>query len=242
MTLDEKIGGDNMPWPVTAPDPEILPEEDRKEFDFVNQRVLKLTGIPGRDLPYVSACLNAPTFAAALWRFSGRMLAASDTREKTFTNRDREYSNVVYALELGSYVMFDYHFDYAVDVVGVRPEMIKAIWNGRDEDLNDEERQLVDYIRGFVNGTVTEEMWDGIVERFGSERGAVEYTMAIGYNFLCARSMQAYGVPAISREEMDRQVQNLRVGDSEARSSKTAPEGGAIAGRDPALLAEMGSV
>lgn len=212
-------------------------EEDQKEYDYVHNRVLKLTGHPPADIPYVGACLNSPPFAASLWRFSGRMLAAFSLNEHT-SHRDRDYINVVLGFDLECYTneMAQGHLRHAVESLGLRPEMVRAVWYGRDDELTSDERQLVDYIRAYVNGTVTDEMWAGIVERFGSVRSAVEYSLSIGYNLLCARSMQAFGIPQFSREEMEQFVDNLRAGDEENRDSTAGLE---RSFNDPAFLAEM---
>jgi hypothetical protein len=200
-----------MTRPPALPHPDDFSPEDREEYDFVYNRVTRLAGRPVEENPYVCACLNAPTFAASLWRFSGRMLAAGSTG-KTFSQLDREHINVVLAFDFGHYEMVEFHLGYAVEVAGLRREMVEAIWDGREEDLTPGERQLVDYIRAYVNGTVTNEMWSGIADRFGGERGAVEYTLTIGYNLMVIRGMQAFGTPTASREQMEARVRALRDG------------------------------
>jgi hypothetical protein len=215
-------------------------DADRHEYDWVWQRVEKLTGRTPADIPYVGACLNSPSFAASLWRFSGRMLAAFSTAD-TFTHADRDVINIVLAFDTGNYVMVargerEGHLLHAVEHLGLRPEMPKAVWENRLEDLTDDERQLVDYIRAYVSGTVTDEMWAGIVERFGGVRAAVEYTLTIGYNLLCCQSMMAFGIPAISREQMESVIDRLQHRSEEARE-RTANLDRAL--RDSELLSEM---
>lgn len=216
-------------------------EQDRDEYDFVWRRVKKLTGRTPAEIPYVGACLNSPPFAASLWRFSGRMLSAFST-EHALSHVERDYINIVLAFDSGHYMMVargdggEGHLAHAVERLGLRPEMPKAVWEGRLADLTDDERQLVEYIRAYVAGTVTDEMWNGIVERFGGVRGAVEYTLTIGYNLLCSRLMMAFGLPSISREQMEELIESLQRGNPEARA-RTADLDGAL--RDPTLLAEM---
>lgn len=222
--------------PPRLPTRESIPEEDRGEYDFVFERVSKLTGISPAEIPYVGACLNSPPFAASLWRFSGRMLAAFSTSD-AFSHTERDYINIVLAFDFGcSGSEMVGHIGHAVEFLGLRPEMPKAVLEGRDDDLTSDERQLVDYIRAYVNGTVTAEMWSGIVERFGSVRGAVEYTLSIGYNLLCGRSMQAFGTPSLSREEIEELVQNLRPGNEESREIGAEMDRRL---RDPEFLDEM---
>jgi hypothetical protein len=215
------------------PDRESIPDDEREDYDFVYQRVLKLTGRPPEDIPYVGACLNSPPFAASLWKFSGRMLAVGSTGD-SFSHQDRAHINIVLGFDFGYYTVIGSHLGYAVEHAGLRSEMVRALWEGRDDDLTDAERQLVDYIRAYVDGRVTDEMWSGIVARFGSVRGAVEYTLTIGYHLLCARCQQAFDIPSISREEMQRVVQELGAGEQDYRTA-----GIARGLHDPELLAEM---
>lgn len=201
-----------MSRPPALPKRESFSGDDRTEYDYVYQRVTDLRVRTVEELPYVGACLNSPPFAASLWRFSGRMLAAGSTGD-SFSTRDRVYTNVVLAFDSGHYQMVEgIHVEYATKHHGLRPEMVLAVWEGRDDDLAQDERQLVDYIRAYVNGTVSDEMWSGVVERFGSERAAVEYTLTIGYHLLVLRSMQAFAIPSMSRDEMDQTVRRLQTG------------------------------
>lgn len=222
--------------PMRAPFPsrESFPEEDRSEYDYVFQRVQRLTGGRIDEFPYVGACLNAPPFAASVWRLSGRVLATGATGE-TYSHRDREHINLVLAFDSGHYTMLDGHLNYAVEVAGISPETVQALWEGRDDDLPADSRQLVDYIRAYVNGTVTDEMWAGLVERFGSVRGAVEYTYVVAYGLINARSMQAWAIPSASRQEMAQKVRNLQPLDEETRRLRAESD----PLNDPQLLADM---
>jgi len=197
-----------MSRPPKLPDRESFSGEEQKDYDFVYDRVTKLAGRAVENNPYVCACLVSPPFAASIWVYSGEMLAAGVSGDSGYTHRDREHINVVLAFDFGHYEMVRFHLGYAVAMTGIRREMVKAVWESREDDLLPDERQLVDFIRAYVKGTVTDEMWDGIVERFG-ERGAVEYTLALGYNLMVIRGMHAFGTPTESREEMQKIIDAL---------------------------------
>jgi hypothetical protein len=154
------------------------------------------------------------------------------------SHKERDYINVVLAFDSGYYAMelIGGHLQHAVEYLGLRPEMAKAVWEGREEDLTDDERRFVDYVRAYVAGAVTDEMWNGLVERLGGVRGAVEYTLSIGYNLLCARSMQAFGIPSMSREEMQRIIDNL---DRSSEESRELTAGLDRSLKDPEFVAQM---
>jgi hypothetical protein len=211
-----------MARPPGLPDRDSFSGTEKNDFDFVVERIKKLgSGRTADRNPYVQAVLNSPPFAASLWVFSGRMLAAGE-RDNTYSHKDREHINVVLAFDSGHYEMVEFHMEYAVTQLGLRAEMVKALWEGRDDDLLPDERQLVDYIRAYVNGGVTDEMWDALVERLG-ERGAVEYTLALGYHLMVIRGMQAFGTPAGSREDIEARIERLCAQDPDA-APKMDPE------------------
>jgi hypothetical protein len=225
--------------PPLRPPRESIPEADRADYDFVYERVEKLTGRSPDEIAYVAACLNSPPFAASLWKFSGRMLANFSTSD-AFSHIERDYMNIVLAFDFGYYSMEGIvgHLTHAVECLGLRPEMPRAVWEGREDDLTPNERQLVDYIRAYINGSVTAEMWSGIVERFGSVRSAVEYTLALGYNLLCFRTMQAFGVPSVSREEMQKVLDSFGTNSDENRRGVAGLDQSL---RDPEFVAKMAS-
>jgi len=95
--------------------------------------------------------------------------------------------------------------------VGVRPEAIKAIRDKRDEDLTPEERQLAVFIREFARGTVTEESFTGIVERYGP-RGAVEFAGFVGWLLMTERLVCALAPPPTTDVEVDERIQGFLAG------------------------------
>ena len=223
-----------MPRPPQFPTRERFSGEDRDEYDYTYNRVRNLTGGPPEVLPYVGACLVSPPFAASLWRLSGRLLAVGGTPDGTYSHKERIHINIVLGFDTMNSVMLGSHLAYAVEYAGLRPEMVRALWEGREEELLDDERQLVEYIRAFVDEKVTDAMWDGIVDRFG-ERGAVEYTLCIGYHLLCARAQKAFGVPSLSREEIQDQIDAL-----DPDNPQNARAAGISRGLgSPELIAEM---
>src|SRR5258708_4943563 len=73
---------------------------------------------------------------------------------------------------------------------GVRLGAIEALLAGDLDRLDDDARQLADYIRAILRGEVTDESYRGIQERFG-DRGAVEYTVWVAFLQFLMRLLMA---------------------------------------------------
>jgi hypothetical protein len=108
---------------------------------------------------------------------------------------------------MGTNIHMPGHMPDAI-AVGVRPEAIKAIRSGRDQDLTEDELLLATYIRQVVSGSTTEETRDAIEKRLG-RRGLVEYTVFITVLQLTTRQAQAFGAPDPPNSEVDRMLEEL---------------------------------
>lgn len=140
--------------------------------------------------PYMGAMLNnAP--AMQLISDLGVVLRNCGERGDGYTHADREWVDMVLAEELGCTGVYCAHMLDAC-AVGVRPEAIQALHQGRDEDLTRDELQLTRYIRQVARGTVTSDSYLAIEDRFG-RRGAVEFTQFIGFLLMTIRLIQAFG-------------------------------------------------
>ena len=97
---------------------------------------------------------------------------------------------------------------------GVRLEAIEALRYGHEEDLNDDERLLVRYIRQVVSGAVDDATWDAMLARLGA-RGVVEYTGFILWLQWIIRMMQVLGVENPPDEKIDAIISGIRDGSVE---------------------------
>jgi hypothetical protein len=77
---------------------------------------------------------------------------------------------------------------------GVRAEAIEAFVAGRIDDLNDTERQYVQFVRLVLSGEMTDEVWAKQVEIVGSERGVVEALLLCLLEHTYIRIAQSLGV------------------------------------------------
>lgn len=156
-----------------------------------------ITNAPGDDVddddrlqPYMGSMLNSPLLMDHL----SELGVVHRTRGETgtsYAHADREWIDMVLGQELGCWGVFYVHAWDAV-AVGVRTEALRALREGRDEDLTTEELVKAKYIRQVVQGTVTPQSYRKIEELFGT-RGAVEYTAFVGHLLMTIRLIQAFG-------------------------------------------------
>jgi hypothetical protein len=100
---------------------------------------------------------------------------------------------------------------------GGRVEALEALYHGREQDLTEEERNVVTFHRHIIHGTMTDESWDWMEKRVGSERGLVEFVFLINYIMMCHRLTQAINswklVPGVhTREDFGEMLQAYRAG------------------------------
>jgi hypothetical protein len=69
----------------------------------------------------------------------------------------------------------------AADANGITAEMLAAIPHYAESDLfTDEQRLVIEYTKAVISGEVPAALFAKVVEHYG-ERGAIEFTTAIGY-------------------------------------------------------------
>jgi hypothetical protein len=169
--------------------------------------------------PYFSTLLAAPRFAANLSRM-GELVRDAPNAGNTYSHADRELVDQVLAYDWNYFGFMTSHTPDAI-AAGIRLEAIEAIRDGRDAELTAEERQLVDYVRRVVSGTVTDNSFETIVSRFG-RRGAVEYTIFIAYLALVFRLWQAFNIPSPPRDQIENILRSIRDGTFEVPSFEEA--------------------
>jgi hypothetical protein len=170
--------------------------------------------------PYFGALLLSPLIAdhiselGAVYRTRGEV-------EGSYRHQDREWVDIVLGRELG-FNMWGHVADGMA--VGVRPEAILALFDGREGDLEPGEKLLADYIRAFARGTVTLDQYRKIEQHFGA-RGAIEYSAFIGHLMMTIRLCMAFSGSRTPDEEIVRNVRaviarEIKLPDSRARIPK----------------------
>jgi hypothetical protein len=159
--------------------------------------------------PYFGPLLTSPPLAAALARL-GTFVRTAGERENSYSHSDRELVDQVLSADWHTNVVQLLHVPDGL-AAGVRLEAIDALREGREEELTDDERQLVDHIRRVANGNVSDESYAGIEQRMG-RRPALEYTFFIAFLVMTIRLHQALGFPDPPDEEIDRLLADFREG------------------------------
>jgi hypothetical protein len=196
-----------MPRPPALPERASIPPEELADYDMVVGRNSEKFG--GTVPPYHAALLNSPPFAAGL-NALGRLARIAGERPGTYSHADRELVDQVLSALWQTNVVQAIHIPDAL-AVGVRLEAIQALRAGRDEDLTEDERLLATFIRQVVTGAVDDETYEAIEGRLG-KRGAVEYTIFVAFLQMTIRLFQAFGMPALSEEEIETMLQEFREG------------------------------
>jgi alkylhydroperoxidase/carboxymuconolactone decarboxylase family protein YurZ len=155
---------------------------------------------PGDRLqPYFAAMLNSPLISAGMSNL-GVVYRTRGEFADGMQHRDREWVDMVLCDELEClWVLYVHAPDAAA--VGVRPEAILAMVEGRFDDLTAEEREKDEFIRSVIRGTMTEERYKSM-EKIVGVRAAVEITCFTGHLIKTIRIMQALGVPDTTREHL----------------------------------------
>jgi hypothetical protein len=124
---------------------------------------------------------------------------------------DHELIDLVLGFDSGYWGLSGGHTPNAVSA-GVRIEAIEALADGREEVLNDEERQQVEFIRAVRDGTMTDEIWQRMTERLGSLRGTIEFAFFVCYLWLHHRMNWAFGIATIDEQEWRQRLRDYKDG------------------------------
>ena len=204
--------------PPALPDRSSLPESERQAYDFMLTRIrgaeqARLATVAGEPYgaAYFRAIANTPVVGEALARL-GQVAMELPGRDGTLSAADHEMIDAVLAFDSGYTFLLAGHGPLAVRA-GVRVEALEALRDGRENDLTEDERQQVEFIRAVRDGRVTDEIWSRMVERLGTERGAVEYAFFVCLVLLNHLFAAAMGVPGMTPRELDAMFESFRAGD-----------------------------
>jgi hypothetical protein len=155
---------------------------------------------------YYGALLHSPQLAAAVDNRAHFFHSQSRTGGAGWTSHDKEWGDLVIAQEMGNNIIWAHHVD--AETRGLRPEAVRALRHGKDEDFTHEELRLVEYCRAVIHGTVTDQQFAAMKARMG-ERGLVEFTVFLTTIIASTRTMQAFGTRAPSDEWIDQKLAEL---------------------------------
>jgi hypothetical protein len=196
-----------MGRPPQAPERSEIGSDELEAYDAADARRRAIFESLGNDpeleagVRFLGGLMASPPLAGALGTIGAYVKARGD-RPGSFSHADREWATVAVALESYSGELRP-HVPYAL-AAGVPLEAIRALHEGREEDLGDHERLLLAFMREVTTDSVRDETYDAIERRLGP-RGAVEYTIFVAYVQMQLRLKAALGLvwPPLSREEID---------------------------------------
>jgi hypothetical protein len=233
-----------MTWTPPMPDREAIPEDELRAYDsvvdrqaaydytefvkrFLHEDVLR--AFPGdRMQPYFGAMLNSPLVAAGMSDLGAVYRTRGETPDG-MTHADREWVDMVICDEVECLWVLYVHAPDAV-ASGMRAKAVLAIVQHHDDDLTDDERLKADFIRAVVRGSMTGDLYKAVEDKLGV-RATVELTGFTGHLLKTMRLMQAWGIPDITREQLEEFVQAIVDGDVELPSGARVPPAG-VAGAD----------
>jgi hypothetical protein len=158
---------------------------------------------------YPAMMASPPLYAA--WRTLAPTFIRGQAAGR-FSSTDHDIVDLVLSFDSGHWGLLPQHTFFFI-AGGGRFELIEALRDGHEEALTEDERKLVQFIRQVAAGTVTDESWDWMKKRLkGNERGLLEFVFMVLYLQVHVRLMQAYEIPAITPQEYDEVLDQLRNG------------------------------
>ncbi|HKT75942.1 MAG TPA: hypothetical protein VJQ78_04355 [Sphingobium sp.] len=189
LTLDE-IAASVLPLPDRA----SLSEKERDAFDYIMKRsktwfesTPENAGKDYRMSPLYIGFLQSPE-VSELWIRLTDHLGTAESRG-SFTARERDWIRLAVAALQGTVIQGLQIADAVAS--GIAPQDIRALIDGRLQDLAPDDRQLVDYIDAAMHGRLTRALYEPIEARMGT-KGAVEYTSMIIFVAGIRRLIEAY--------------------------------------------------
>jgi hypothetical protein len=178
-------------------------------FENIGSKRPELDGQPYQ-LRYYEAWSNVPHLFVAFWAL-GRAVQAEKEKPGSYRMTDHEMIDIILSLDSGHGAFFPGHTATALSA-GVRLEALEALAYGREEELTDDERLQVSFIRAVRDLTMTDELWNAMAERLGSVRGAIYFAYFASYLAFTQQMMWAFGAPGMDREAWKQLLQEYREG------------------------------
>jgi hypothetical protein len=197
------------------PTREELPEEERADYDEWQRLMVQRVTVAKSLHPYRHRIAGGyfglgvnPRLALTLNSTpNGLHQGVPDS----YTAADHELIDLVLSFDAGHWGFIANHSPFAVGS-GVPVETIEALRDGRESELSAADQQIVEFIRATRDGTITDEMWDAMLERFGSVRGVVDYVWFVLILHMHVRLMQAFDEVQITPDEFKDELDQLRNG------------------------------
>jgi hypothetical protein len=191
------------------PERSEIADDELDAYDYHRSRVDLFAKAEGAELidgqpygvPHFAAMLVSPPVAWAISGPTGVGVAVTKTQDKpgSYTWADHEWIDLTLAFDSGYWALVGGHTQSAI-LAGVRIEAIEALADGREQELTAEERQVIAFIRAVRDGGVTDELWTAMRERWGTERGVIDFVSHVLLLVWHHRFCWAVGAPEMTRE------------------------------------------
>lgn len=181
------------------PDRDSFSEEERAAYDYVLERSKRffysLPANQGKEYhitAYYRLLLQSP-LAAEMWARGSDLFQTAESRG-SFSNRARDLVQVAMVPVLKQQLAKAppnpmIPIAYAIES-GIAAKDIKAIWDGRLDELSAADRVLVDYVQATTKGNLERSQFEDLVAQMGI-RAAIDYTSFITYKIGSFRNIQA---------------------------------------------------
>ena len=183
-------------------------DEYNKQFDGAMEDT-----VPANDVqPYFLALLNSPKFAEHISEL-GVFFRTRGERSDSFRHADRYWVDLLMGKDMRCNGIVLLNMPDAVSH-GVRPEAIRAMWEGRDRDLTPEEQQLTEFVRAFMKAEVSAEQFAGLEKRYG-RRGAVDFFTWVGFLQMTCFFWRNFNIPQPSDAAVEAMIDRVVSGSIE---------------------------
>jgi hypothetical protein len=209
-----------------------MPERDMvaaEELDAYDQMKTRVEGFAKRSTrmidgqPYGVAHMSALGFSPRIGiKISGKdgLNRVTDYQDKpgSFTSAEHEIVDMVLPLDAGYYGLLVFHTAGGLSA-NLNIQTVEALRDHRDDLLHPDDKLRVQFVRAVRDGKMSDELWNRMKEKLGSERGVVDlihFVLLMEYH---QKYIWACGVPEMSRAEFSKMLEDLKQSPPEPRTT-----------------------
>jgi len=119
---------------------------------------------------------------------------------ETYRLDDRELANIVLGTDADYWAFHAGHTANAL-AAGVRRETLIALAEHRDDLLPEDDMLVVRFVRAVRDLRMTDDLWQAMIERLGSLRGAIDFAVLVMYLRTLQSLMSCLDIAAMSRAD-----------------------------------------
>jgi hypothetical protein len=209
-----EVGAQRLPKAASR---DTIPAEELEAFEKAVARIPKMP--PGfendvhqyREAHYWWTALSHKPLISLAYQTVLASSASNEGKPGAVTIHDHELVIMTLALDSGYYAYVVTHTATSLKK-GMRIEAIEALRDHRDDLLTEKEYQLVEFIRATRDMTMTDDIWNKLKTRIGSERGILEYVFTILNLDSLMRLGRAIGAPGMPRTAFDQMLSEYKSG------------------------------